>query len=148
MEINKPQNVLKEINMTLRLPNLSEEVLYNCIVDYSSLNTHEIEESKDLAIEVFYGISTHIKDAELNNSKLINMYKRAYANIKNINTEKMVLTSKVLVFNFLKKINDDLLNQDNKIFKDLVKNIEGIFSELDSIRFVFRIKMRKNFYFQ
>ena len=103
MEINKPQNVLKEINMTLRLPNLSEEVLYNCIVDYSSLNTHEIEESKDLAIEVFYGISTHIKDAELNNSKLINMYKRAYANIKNINTEKMVLTSKVLVFNFLKK---------------------------------------------
>lgn len=112
MEINKTQNVLKEINMTLRLPNLSEEVLYNCIVDYSSLNTHEIEESKDLAIEVFYGISTHIKDAELNNSKLINMYKRAYANIKNINTEKMVLTSKVLVFNFLKKINDDLSNDD------------------------------------
>lgn len=147
MEINKTQNVLKEINMTLHLPNLSEEVLYNCIVDYSSLNTHEIEELKDLAIEVFYGISTHIKDAELNNSKLINMYIRAYANIKNINTEKMVLTSKVLVFNFLKKINDDLLNQDNKIFKDLVKNIEGIFSELDSIRFVFRIKNEDKFLF-
>lgn len=147
MEINKTQNVLKEINTTLHLPNLSEEVLYNCIVDYSSLNTHEIEESKDLAIEVFYGISTHIKDAELNNSKLINMYIRAYANIKNINTEKMVLTSKVLVFNFLKKINDDLLNQDNKIFKDLVKNIEGIFSELDSIRFVFRIKNEDKFLF-
>ena len=147
MEINKTQNVLKEINMTLHLPNLSEEVLYNCIVDYSSLNTHEIEESKDLAIEVFYGISTHIKDAELNNSKLINMYIRAYANIKNINTEKMKLTSKVLVFNFLKKINDDLLNQDNKIFEDLVKNIEGIFSELDSIRFVFRIKNEDKFLF-
>ena len=35
----------------------------------------------------------------------------------------------------------------NKIFKDLVKNIEGIFSELDSIRFVFRIKNEDKFLF-
>ena len=142
MKKGNTQNILSEIYKTLQLPNVDEKVLYKSIDDFSSLNTSDLNQSKKLTIDVFYLISAHIKDRELANSKLINKYKKSFENIRTLDTNGMKETSKILVFKFLKELHNDILNQDtNKdTFKKMCEDIKGIFSELDSIRFVFRIQ--------
>ena len=124
MKIEKTQNILREIYNTIKLPNVDEKVLYKSIVDFSSLNTRELDQTKELTLDVFYLISAHIKDRELANSKLIDRYKKSFENIRTLDTNGMQENSKILVFKFLKELHNDILNQDaNKdIFKKMCNN--------------------------
>lgn len=142
MKNEKTQNILIEIYKTIKLPNVDEKVLYKSIVDFSSLNTRELDQTKKLTLDVFYLISAHIKDRELANSKLIDKYKKSFENIRTLDTNGMQENSKILVFKFLKELHNNILDQEaNKdTFKKMCENIEEIFEELDSIRYVFRIQ--------
>lgn len=142
MKNEKTQNILIEIYKTIKLPNVDEKVLYKSVVDFSSLNTRELDQTKELTLDVFYLISAHIKDRELANSKLIDKYKKSFENIRTLDTNGMQENSKILVFKFLKELHNNILDQEaNKdTFKKMCENIEEIFEELDSIRYVFRIQ--------
>lgn len=142
MKNEKTQDILIEIYKTIKLPNVDEKVLYKSIVNFSSLNTRELDQTKKLTLDVFYLISAHIKDRELANSKLIDKYKKSFENIRTLDTNGMQENSKILVFKFLKELHNNILDQEaNKdTFKKMCENIEEIFEELDSIRYVFRIQ--------
>lgn len=109
MQVNDVENELEQILESLILPDIEDDKLINLIEDFSKLNTLEIADCKGIAIEVFFQISSLIKDAQLKNNRLIDAYKKSFENIVNIGNEENEASSKLLVFSFLKNLYNNIL---------------------------------------
>lgn len=65
MQVNDVENELNQILESLSLPIADDDKLIKLIEDFSKLNTLEIVKYKGIAIEVFFQISSLIKDEQL-----------------------------------------------------------------------------------
>lgn len=133
-------NELNQILESLSLPIADDDKLIKLIEDFSKLNTLEIVKYKGIAIEVFFQISSLIKDEQLKNDYLIKAYKKSFENIVNIGNEENETSSKLLVFSFLKNLYNNILEQDNSLFDKMLQDMDAICSELETIRYIFRIQ--------
>lgn len=140
MQVNDVENELEQILESLILPDIEDDKLIKLIEDFSKLNTLEIADCKKIAIKVFFQISSLIKDAQLKNDRLIDAYKKSFENIVNIGNEENEDSSKLLVFSFLKNLYNNILEQDNSLFDKMLQDMDAICSELETIRYVFRIQ--------
>ena len=140
MQVNDVENELNQILESLSLPIADDDKLIKLIEDFTKLNTLEIADCKKIAIKVFFQISSLIKDAQLKNNRLIDAYKKSFENIVNIGNEENEDSSKLLVFSFLKNLYNNILEQDNSLFDKMLQDMDAICSELETIRYVFRIQ--------
>lgn len=140
MQVNDVQNELNQILESLSLPIADDDKLIKLIEDFTKLNTLEIADCKKIAIEVFYQISSLIKDEQLKNDYLIKAYKKSFENIVNIVNEETENSSRFLVFSFLKDLYNNILEQNNSLFDKMLQDMDAICSELETIRYVFRIQ--------
>lgn len=140
MQVNDVENELNQIFESLSLPIADDDKLIELIEDFSKLNTLEIDNCKEIAIDVFYQISSLIKDEQLKNDYLIKAYKKSFENIVNIVNEETENSSRFLVFSFLKDLYNNILEQNNSLFDKMLQDMDAICSELETIRYVFRIQ--------
>lgn len=149
MHVNDVENELNQILESLILPIADDDKLIKLIEDFSKLNTLEIADCKGIALDVFYQISSLIKDEQLKNDYLIKAYKKSFENIVNIVNEETENSSRFqetenpsrfLVFNFLKDLYNNILEQNNSLFDKMLQDMDAICSELETIRYVFRIQ--------
>ena len=149
MHVNDVENELNQILESLILPIADDDKLIKLIEDFSKLNTLEIDNCKGIALDVFYQISSLIKDEQLKNDYLIKAYKKSFENIVNIVNEETENSSRFqetenpsrfLVFNFLKDLYNNILEQNNSLFDKMLQDMDAICSELETIRYVFRIQ--------
>ena len=140
MHVNDVENELNQILESLILPIADDDKLIKLIEDFSKLNTLEIDNCKGFALDVFYQISSLIKDEQLKNDYLIKAYKKSFENIVNIVNEETENSSRFLVFNFLKDLYNNILEQNNSLFDKMLQDMDAICSELETIRYVFRIQ--------
>ena len=140
MHVNDVENELNQILESLILPIADDDKLIKLIEDFSKLNTLEIDNCKGFALDVFYQISSLIKDEQLKNDYLIKAYKKSFENIVNIANEETENSSRFLVFNFLKDLYNNILEQNNSLFDKMLQDMDAICSELETIRYVFRIQ--------
>ena len=140
MHVNDVENELNQILESLILPIADDDKLIKLIEDFSKLNTLEIDNCKGIVIEVFYQISSLIKDEQLKNDYLIKAYKKSFENIVNIVNEETENPSRFLVFSFLKDLYNNILEQNNSLFDKMLQDMDAICSELETIRYVFRIQ--------
>lgn len=149
MHVNDVENELNQILESLILPIADDDKLIKLIEDFSKLNTLEIDNCKGIALDVFYQISSLIKDEQLKNDYLIKAYKKSFENIVNIVNEETENSSRFqeienpsrfLVFSFLKDLYNNILEQNNSLFDKMLQDMDAICSELETIRYVFRIQ--------